>query len=115
MIAQTPAPPYYAVIFTSQRSDETEGYESLAERMVALARQQPGFLGMESVHAELGLTISYWESLQAIQAWKGDLEHREAQRLGREKWYTHYRVRITRVEREYGSKLAVPETQRTVE
>lgn len=102
MIAQTPAPPYYAVIFTSQRTDETDGYEELAERMVALARQQPGFLGMETARSEIGLTISYWESLQAIQAWKADVEHREAQRLGREKWYAHYRVRITRVEREYG-------------
>ncbi|HEX7048517.1 MAG TPA: antibiotic biosynthesis monooxygenase [Gammaproteobacteria bacterium] len=102
MIADTPAPPYYAVIFTSQRSDETEGYEAMAERMVALARQQPGFLGMETAHTEIGLTISYWESLQAIQEWKADLEHRDAQRLGREKWYAHYRVRITRVEREYG-------------
>ncbi len=102
MIAETPQPPYYAVIFTSQRTGEMEGYDAMSEQMVVLARQQPGFLGFESAHSGIGITVSYWESLEAVRDWKANLEHRTAQRLGREKWYAHYRVRITRVEREYG-------------
>jgi len=70
--------------------------------MEALAREQPGFLGMESVRETLGITVSYWESLRAIAQWKAHIEHLEAQRDGREKWYAWYKVRICRVEREYG-------------
>lgn len=101
-IAHTPTPPYYAVIFTSLRQTGDHGYAEMAERMVALAAKQPGFLGMESVRNGLGITVSYWESLQAIAQWKAHAEHQEAQRLGHEKWYSHFRVRIARVEREYG-------------
>ncbi|MDX5378338.1 MAG: antibiotic biosynthesis monooxygenase [Halomonas sp.] len=101
-IANTPEPPYYAVIFTSLRTAEDNGYALMAERMTELAAQQPGFLGMESAREALGVTVSYWDSLEAIQRWKQQVEHREAQRLGRSEWYAAYRVRVARVERDYG-------------
>ncbi len=99
--AHTPSPPYYAVIFTSIRTEGDNGYGMMAERMVELAAQQPGFLGIESARDELGVTVSYWQDLESIQRWKQQVEHREAQRLGRSEWYAAYKVRIARVEREY--------------
>lgn len=102
MIACTPEPPYYAVIFTSLRTDGDRGYAAMAERMLELAARQEGFLGVESARETLGITVSYWASLEAIRDWKAHVEHQEAQRLGREVWYSRYRVRITKVEREYG-------------
>lgn len=102
LVARTPAPPYYAVIFTSVRSDEDDGYAATSERMAGLARAQPGFLGLESARDELGITVSYWKDLDSIRAWKAVAEHLVAQRLGRERWYTAYRTRIVKVEREYG-------------
>lgn len=101
MIADTPNPPYYAVIFTSFRSDVAEGYANTAERMVELAAEQPGFLGVESARDGLGITVSYWESLEAIRNWKANTEHLIAQKMGREKWYTAYKTRICKVERDY--------------
>ncbi|MFG6179552.1 antibiotic biosynthesis monooxygenase family protein [Halomonas sp. THAF12] len=103
MIAETPAPPYYAVIFSSLRSEVDAGYAAMAERMMALAAEQPGFLGVESAREGLGITVSYWSDLEAVRRWKAQAEHREAQRMGRERWYSRYRVRIARVEREYGA------------
>lgn len=102
MIASTPAPPYYAVIFTSLRTDTADGYGEMAEAMVELAKTQPGFLGVESARNELGITVSYWESLEAIKNWKQNSDHLLAQRYGREKWYSHYKTRICKVERDYG-------------
>lgn len=99
--ANTPAPPYYAVIFTSLRTEGDQGYGAMAERMVALAAQQPGFLGAESVRDGLGITVSYWADLESIAAWKQQAEHLQAQRLGRERWYADFRVRIARIERDY--------------
>ena len=101
MIANTPPPPYYAVIFTNLRTDVDEGYADTAERMAELAVQQPGYLGMESVRNELGITISYWESLEAIKNWKNNAEHLIAQRSGRDVFYTNYKTRIAKVERDY--------------
>ncbi len=102
MIAKTPPPPYYAVIFSSFRTEnDPEGYAEMAERMVALAAEQPGFLGIESVRDGLGITISYWESLEAIRNWKAHAEHQVAQRLGREEWYTSFKTRVCKVERDY--------------
>ncbi|GAB2525172.1 antibiotic biosynthesis monooxygenase family protein [Simplicispira piscis] len=100
--AHTPAPPYYAVIFTSLRTEGDDGYGAMAQRMVELAAQQPGFLGVESVRDGLGITVSYWADLASIAAWKADAEHLEAQRQGREKWYAGFKIRIARVERDYG-------------
>ncbi len=108
MIAATPEPPYYAVIFTSQRTAGDQGYAAMAERMVALARQQPGFLGVESVRdAEgFGITVSYWRDEASIAAWKAHAEHAVAQRLGRERWYGAFGLRVCRVER-----AALPEAR----
>ena len=94
--------PYYAVIFTSLRTEGDDGYEETAQRMLGLAQQQPGFLGYESAREETGITISYWENEQAIRNWKMNTEHVFAQQQGREKWYSNYKVRICKVEREYG-------------
>lgn len=102
MIAKTPPPPYYAVIFTSIRSEmDPEEYANMADRMAALAAEQPGYLGAESVRAGLGITVSYWESLDAIRHWKANAEHLVAQRLGRERWYAAFTTRICKVERDY--------------
>lgn len=102
-IAPTPDPPYYAVIFTSRLAEGESGYGEAADRMVALAATQPGFLGIESVRDDVGITVSYWADLESIRSWKANLEHRDAQRTGRDRWYSSFRVRISRVEREYGS------------
>ncbi|KPP99438.1 antibiotic biosynthesis monooxygenase [Marinobacter sp. HL-58] len=101
-IANTPKPPYYAVIFSSHRTDGDNGYAEMAEQMVNLAAEQPGFLGIESARECLGITVSYWESLEAIRNWKQNAEHQEAQRLGHQQWYSSFRVRIAKVDREYG-------------
>ncbi len=101
MIAPTPQPPYYAVIFTSLRTAVDEGYGAMAERMVELAGSQPGYLGHESAREGLGITVSYWKDLDSIKQWKQQSEHLVAQQYGREKWYTHYKTRICLVERDY--------------
>lgn len=101
-IANTPEPPYFAVIFSSHRTAGDHGYDAMAKRMVELAALQPGFLGMESVREDLGITVSYWDSLEAIRNWKANAEHQEAQRLGHQQWYSSFRVRIAKVEYEYG-------------
>lgn len=102
MIAATPPAPYYAVIFTSLRTEGDKGYGDMADRMVALAAQQPGFLGVESAREGLGITVSYWQDLASIKAWKMNAEHLVAQQTGRSDWYTHYKTRIAKVERDYG-------------
>ncbi len=102
-LASTPAPPYYAVIFTSVRGDaDPEGYAKTAQHMLELAAARPGFLGAESVRDEagVGITVSYWTSLEAIHAWGRDAIHREAQARGRAVWYEQFRLRISRVEEE---------------
>lgn len=126
-IAVTPVPPYYAVIFTSLRHMQPgaaagthgashhgthgdsltgldDGYGAMAMLMLDSAARQPGFLGVESAREGLGITVSYWASLQAIADWKRDSEHQLAQQLGRSSWYSAYRVRVCRVERDYGFK-----------
>ena len=101
-IASTPKPPYYAVIFTNLRTETEADYQATAVRMEELAATQPGFLGIESVREGLGITVSYWDSLESIAGWKAQAEHLQAQHSGREKWYRNYKVRIARVERDYG-------------
>ena len=98
----TVADGYYAVIFTSTLSDDDPAYDAMARAMYKLAQQQPGFLHMETARSELGITVSYWQSLQAIEAWKQESEHVVAQKLGQEQWYKSYTVRICKVERQYG-------------
>ncbi|TAF10365.1 MAG: antibiotic biosynthesis monooxygenase [Flavobacteriia bacterium] len=92
---------YYAVIFTSTRTEVEAGYAEMAIKMVELAKAQPGYIGMESARSEIGITVSYWESLEAIKNWKANMEHLEAQQKGRTTWYKNYKVRIAKVEREY--------------
>lgn len=99
--ARTPPPPYYAVIFTSVRTDGDNGYGETAGAMLELAATQPGFLGFESARQEIGISVSYWSSLEAIAAWKENIDHRRAQARAKD-WYRQFRVRICRVEREYG-------------
>ena len=104
MIAETPEPPYYAVIFSNLRTSVNEGYSEMAQRMEELASKQPGYLGHESVREDLGITISYWKDLESIKKWKSVSEHQLAQQYGREKWYSHYKTRICLVERDYEFK-----------
>lgn len=107
MIAETPEPPYTAVIFTSVRNDDGdggEGYGETAAEMHRLAAEQPGFLGVESARGGLGLTVSYWRTEEDARAWKRVAEHVEAQRRGRRDWYAAYEVRIATVTRAYGTR-----------
>lgn len=102
--AETPAAPYYAVIFSSQRTGIDAGYEEMAARMMELAAGQAGFLGVESVRGAdgFGISVSYWESPAAIAAWKANAEHQAAQEKGQQQWYAHFELRVARVERAYG-------------
>ncbi|WP_299522914.1 antibiotic biosynthesis monooxygenase [uncultured Lutibacter sp.] len=105
MIANTPKPPYYAVIFTSIRTEGEKDYNNMSDKMVELAEQQEGFLGIESARNELGITVSYWNNLEAIQHWKLNVDHTEAREKGRSTWYKQFKVRICKVERDYGFGL----------
>jgi heme-degrading monooxygenase HmoA len=102
VIANTPKVPYYAVIFSTIVSDNLEGYEETSKRMEVLAKQQKGYLGIESARSEIGITVSYWESLEDIVQWKNNIEHTEARNKGRSMWYKKYQLRICKVERDYG-------------
>jgi heme-degrading monooxygenase HmoA len=101
--ARTPEPPYYAVIFTSRRTSVDAGYGETADRMVELAAGMPGFLGIENARGAdgLGITVSYWESEEAIANWKRHAGHRAARERGNREWYVHYELRVARVERAY--------------
>ena len=105
MIANTPAPPYYAVIFTSVRTDTDETYSTTAQRMEELAKEQDGYLGIESARDGLGVTVSYWRDLESIRQWKMNTAHLLAQKNGKENWYAAYKTRICKVERDYGFEL----------
>jgi heme-degrading monooxygenase HmoA len=102
-IANTPKPPYYAVIFTSLRTEGDRGYARMSDRMVELAAQQPGFLGVESARTPdgLGITVSYWSTEQVIAAWKAHADHKIAQETGQRLWYSNYHLRVAKVERDY--------------
>jgi heme-degrading monooxygenase HmoA len=101
MIAKTPNPPYYAVIFSSVKNEVDSDYAAMAELMVNLANKQPGFLGMESASNDMGITISYWSNLESIKNWKENSKHLVAQELGKKLWYKQYKTRIAKVERDY--------------
>jgi heme-degrading monooxygenase HmoA len=96
--------PYYAVIFSSRLAPGASGYHKMARKMELLAKEQPGYLGFESARDELGISISYWDSLKAIADWKANLEHEVAQEMGIKKWYEWYKVRVCEVQREYEFK-----------
>jgi heme-degrading monooxygenase HmoA len=112
VFAQTPEPPYVAVIFTSTRTDGDHGYDAMSEAMYALASEQPGFLGVESAREGVGITVSYWKDHEAARAWKQVAAHLVAQRRGREVWYADYRVRVAIVERDYRMASSPLEAQR---
>lgn len=97
-------PPYYAVIFTSTLAEGHKGYADMAKQMEDLAEQQQGYIGIESAREEIGITISYWESLESIANWKANTDHLFAQQKGIKDWYKWYKVRICSVEREYDFK-----------
>ncbi len=101
--AKTPAPPYYAVIFSSSRTDSDNGYGAMADLMVELAAQSAGYLGVESARGPdgFGITVSYWRDEASIRTWKENLEHARAQAVGKGRWYAHYELRVARVERAY--------------
>ena len=101
--APLPDPPYYAVIFTAQRADGDHGYGAMADQMVKLAETQPGYLGVETTRDEsgLGITVSYWKDEASLIAWKNQAQHLLAQKLGKERWYTYYTLRVAKVERAY--------------
>ncbi|GEQ73820.1 hypothetical protein CTTA_0825 [Comamonas testosteroni] len=104
LFAATPQPPYYAAIFTSLRTQTDQGYGEMADRMVELAGQQAGYLGAESTRDAqgFGITVSYWESEEAIRQWKHNAEHQIAQEKGHTTWYQYFELRIAKVERAYG-------------
>ena len=103
LLATTPTPPYYAVIFSSVRTDgDAAAYGAMAQKMATLAATMPGYLGAESAREDVGITVSYWQDLESIRNWKYQTDHVVARDLGREKWYQTYRLRIAKVERDYG-------------
>lgn len=102
MISQTLIPPYYAVIFTSVRTEGDHGYTEMSDQMVELAQEQDGFLGMESTRNEIGITVSYWRDLEAIRKWRENTYHTLAREKGRKEWYQSFKTRIAKVERDYG-------------
>jgi len=102
MIALTPEPPYYAVIFTSIRTEGDHGYAAVSDQMDQLAAKQPGYLGVETARNELGINVSYWQDLESIKKWKNHVEHTIARNRGRSEWYKSFKVRIAKVERDYG-------------
>ena len=102
MIANTPKPPYYAVIFTQLRTEVDNQYGDMADQMVKLAEQQDGFLGIEFARDGVGITVSYWRDLESIQNWKENAEHTLARNKGRSQWYSAFKTRIAKVERDYG-------------
>ncbi|MGZ4117039.1 MAG: antibiotic biosynthesis monooxygenase family protein [Bacteroidia bacterium] len=101
MIANTPNPPYYAVIFTSEKTETDNGYSEMAKKMEDLGKGQEGFLGIESASKDISITVSYWKDLESIRKWKMNTEHLSAQEKGREVWYKNYKTRICLVERDY--------------
>ncbi|MFC2087367.1 antibiotic biosynthesis monooxygenase family protein [Bacteroidota bacterium] len=102
MIAQTPKPPYYAVVFTSERTPGDKGYNNMAAHIEKIVHNVPGFLGMESAREQLGITVSYWKDLKSIENWKNNPEHRKAKQRGKDEWYQTYKLRICKVESETG-------------
>lgn len=103
-IAETFEPPYYAVIFTSIRTEGDNGYAEMSQKMEELAKEQEGFLGIESAREEIGITISYWKDLESIRRWHENAEHKLAQAKGYEIWYKSFTTRVCKVERDYSLK-----------
>ena len=102
MLTALPAPPYYAVVFSSLLSEQVEDYAETAQRMIMLAETQPGFMDVDCAREQsFGITVSYWQDLRSIEAWKRQAEHLEAQNMGKQRWYRKFRIHVSRVERAY--------------
>ncbi len=101
MIAKTPKVPYYSVIFTTISAENTEGYEDMAKEMFDIASKQPGFLGMESAREDVGISVSYWDSLDSIRKWSSHSDHSKAKEMGKNGFYKEFKTRICKVEMEY--------------
>lgn len=101
MLASTPPPPYYVVIFSNILTEDDDGYAEMAERMELLASNEPGFLGIEHARESIGITLSYWDNEESIAKWKANVEHLQAQKLGKARWYKRFITRVARVERDY--------------
>ena len=101
MFANTPKPPYYAVIFTSKLKNSPQGYDEMSAHIEELIKGQDGYLGMESARKDIGITVCYWKDMESIKKWSENLDHQEAKKEGKERWYESYRVRISKVEIEY--------------
>ena len=104
--SKMPEPPYYAVIFANQASKTPEGYAEMAAAMGEIAKTRPGYIGIESTRDADGfaITVSYWESEEAIKGWREHAKHAIAQKIGKERWYEDYILRVAKVERQYGFK-----------
>lgn len=98
MIADTPTPPYYAVIFTSKRTSVDNGYSEMSDRLIELASHEDGFFGVESAREEYGITVSYWKDLESINSWRNNMEHKIAKEKGKKEWYLQFKMRIAKVE-----------------
>jgi len=99
-LAQTPEPPYWAVIFSAHRNAAAgDQFEETDQRMMALAAEQPGFLGVDTAASDIGITVSYWADEESIAAWRRNADHAFAQHEGRTRWYDAYQLRVARVER----------------
>ncbi|TDP96125.1 antibiotic biosynthesis monooxygenase family protein [Labedaea rhizosphaerae] len=109
-LAGTPEPPYYAVIFSSRLGPDDEGYHETAQRMDDLVREQPGFLGADYARGEdrVGITVAYFQDEESIKNWRADLEHAQARARGRGQWYDAFRLRVAKVERQYGFTRDTP-------
>lgn len=101
MIAKTPEPPYYTVIFTSTLVEAVDGYFEMNAKMKELVTKQDGFIGLDGLRAEIGITVSYWKDLESIKKWKANAEHIAAQNMGKSKWYNTFKIRIAKVEIDY--------------
>jgi len=100
-IANTPEPPYYAVIFSTTMHSLDDDYLRVAGEMEELAKKLPGYLGIESARTEVGITVSYWRDLESIRNWKNNADHQMARKRGKEQWYASYKLRICKVEKDY--------------
>ena len=97
MLENNCQPPYFAVFFSSKLSDNTAGYDRMSQKMTELAKKQPGFLGIETARSELGITVSYWKSLESIEKWRANTQHQEAISKGIKQWYSDFSVRVCKV------------------
>ncbi|MFE2581607.1 antibiotic biosynthesis monooxygenase family protein [Streptomyces sp. NPDC059378] len=101
-------PPYYAVVFTTVRTQDQSGYGETNARMEELVKDVPGYLGMD--HAQtpggLGITVAYFRDADALTQWRTDAEHRAAQQRGRDRWYESYTLHVAKVERSHGFRRA---------